>query len=245
MDIRDRFRDQVTYLGNDRAGAAQTLPARLAMASYEVLPIAAASISIFDTDGFRLPVAASCARAAYAERLQFTTGEGPALDVRPGVDNILADGAVVSRCWPRFHERLFLETPYRSVAAFPVRAGADVWATVDLYFTSADDLHRLPLSDAVAVVEVIGAQLAQAWDHREQWTDNPMSEARGVTAKAVTMLATALQFPPDEVLRRLQDRAATARLTVDALADAIVSGRTSAEDLGTSPARCGRTGVSS
>ncbi|WP_111766168.1 hypothetical protein [Nakamurella deserti] len=230
MEIRQSFLAQLSYL-EGAVPSPDRLPSLLATSCFEVLPVAAASISVFSTDGFRFPVGASSARAAYAERLQFTTGEGPALDLRADGDGILADETVVSSCWPLFHERLFVETPFRAVAAFPVIAGADVFAAVDLYFTSADDLRRLPLSDALAVVSIIGERLADAMEYRDRWTDNPVSASRSVTATAVRMLAAATKSSTEDALRRLQTRAAAARITVDAFADAVVSGRVSLDDL--------------
>jgi hypothetical protein len=57
----------------------ELLPTRLMKAAAAVLPVAAAGISIFISSGHRVPLGASDDTAALAERLQFTSGEGPCL----------------------------------------------------------------------------------------------------------------------------------------------------------------------
>lgn len=224
LTIVQAFRDHLTYLERS-APPPELLPERLAACCFEVLPIAAAAISILTSDGFRFPVGASCPRVAYAERLHFTTGEGPALDARRDATRVVGDERTVSQCWPQFHAALVRDTPYRAVAAFPITSAGMVWATVDLYLTSDEALRRLPIPDAEAIADLIGSLLSVAKGHVDTWADAPVSAARHITLTAVSLLATSAEMTTAESLAALRERAAAAGMTVDALADAVVRQR--------------------
>lgn len=93
-----------------------------------MLPVAGVGVSVFGSDGHRMPVGASSEPAADAERLQFTTGQGPCLTAAHAGHVTLATEAVLARRWPQFYDRLFRQTPFRAVTAIPVAAGSKVWA---------------------------------------------------------------------------------------------------------------------
>lgn len=224
--IEARFLDQLHFSERSAPAPPELLPSRLASVCYEVLPIAAAAISVFTSDGFRFPVGASGPRAAYAERLQFTTGEGPCLDLRSaGSRPILADDRTVHRSWPRFRAALLRHTPFRAVAALPLTTGSRTWATLDLFFCSDDELHRLPVPDAIAVSDVVGELMRSTFGRRSPADGNPVSAARHLTVTAMGLLNTGHGLTAEEALTALRSRAAQLGMTVDALADALVHGR--------------------
>src|SRR4051812_40935375 len=81
----------------------ELLPTRLMKAAAAILPVAAAGMSIFATSGHRVPLGASDDTAALAERLQFTTGEGPCLSVHATDQATWATSEQMAARWPTFY----------------------------------------------------------------------------------------------------------------------------------------------
>src|SRR3954453_21240789 len=108
VTIVDQF--TAAYSGSEIA-APELLPVRLARACAEVLPVAAVGISIFGTPDIRIPAGASDDDAATAERLQFTTGQGPCLDAHALARSVLATESFIAQRWPEFHRGLVTSTP--------------------------------------------------------------------------------------------------------------------------------------
>ena len=90
VTIAEEFTTAYAAVGTADVARPELLPVRLARACARVLPAAGVGISLFGSNGIRVPVGASDDDAAIAERLQFTAAEGPCLDGTrwPG------------RCWP-------------------------------------------------------------------------------------------------------------------------------------------------
>jgi hypothetical protein len=96
----------------------ELLPVRLARACIRVLPVAGVGISMFGTEGIRIPIGASDEDAANAERLQFTAAEGPCLDAHAlarsvlatetliAHRSVLATETLIAQRWPDFHAGL-------------------------------------------------------------------------------------------------------------------------------------------
>ena len=91
-------------------------------AAVSVLPVTGAGLSMIDR--LRIPLAASDLDVITAERLQTTLGEGPCLAAVAMGEPLVADLAGMAVSWPNFHERFAAESPYRSVASFPLRAAS-------------------------------------------------------------------------------------------------------------------------
>src|SRR6195952_1008533 len=139
----------------------ELLPARLMRAAAAALPIAAAGISVFTTDGHRVPLGASDDTAALAERLQFTVGEGPCLSVHGTGRALLATEEVMARRWPTFHSELVGRTPFRSILSLPLdqpHLGGN--AAMDLYYEESDRaLDAVQLEDVQDAADVTAALL--------------------------------------------------------------------------------------
>jgi hypothetical protein len=151
MELAERFVAAVTKV-YDRVGAGdELLPMVLARACVNVLPVTGAGLSI--THQLRIPLGASDETAASAERLQTTLGEGPCLVATATLQPQLYDEKAMARTWPVFHHEFVTQTPYRSVASFPLltpqrhRFGA-----LDLYSTDPDAQPFQSLSDMGAAV---------------------------------------------------------------------------------------------
>jgi len=133
------------YLAAGAAGAAgpELLPVWLARAYTGVLPVAGVGISMFGSNGIRIPVGASDDDAAIAERLQFTAAEGPCLDAHTLARSVLATETLIEQRWPDFHTGLLERTPFRAIAAIPWPNTLKGAGTVDLLFHRSRDLADL------------------------------------------------------------------------------------------------------
>lgn len=138
MNLAERFRDAVGSACQREADSAELVPMFLSRACVDVLPVAGAGISI--TDDLRVPLGASDETVARAERLQTTLGEGPCLDAVKLGHPLVADLETIAGGWPMFHRRLLTETPFRSIASFPLiaRHSSVRFGALDLYFTEAE-----------------------------------------------------------------------------------------------------------
>jgi len=137
-----------------RGGAtANLLPMVFARAAVSVLPVAGAGLCL--TDRLRIPLAASDPDVVTAEQLQTTLGEGPCLAAVDTGGPLVADLAMMAASWPAFYERFDAETPYQSVASFPLRSpGGAYLGALDLYSTSRDTLTSRELEEVDAAVAV-------------------------------------------------------------------------------------------
>lgn len=164
MDLAEQLIDFADERRNSGLAGPELLPVRLMRACAKVLPVAAAGISIFSRGDHRVPLGASDDTAAFAERLQFTVGEGPCLNAHNRGRPILATEAVISERWPTFYDELVTHTPYRSITSFPVRRGLNGDAAIDLYFTDPQpQVSPRCLADAWCAVDTVGGQLTQGW----------------------------------------------------------------------------------
>jgi hypothetical protein len=133
VELLNNFRAAVADTYQATGGNPELVPMALSQACVEVLPIAGAGISL--TDELRVPLAASDAVAARAERLQTTLGEGPCLTAAATATPLVADLPTIAASWPVFHHQLIKQTPYRSVVSIPLlaRNGVTRLGALDLY----------------------------------------------------------------------------------------------------------------
>jgi hypothetical protein len=131
---------------------AELLPSALVGACAEVLVVEGAGLSL--TQELRVPLSASSAVVATAERLQVTLGEGPCLSATDDGVPLVADLAALTTRWPVFGSELVRQTPFRSVASLPLRRpDGCLLGAVDLY--SHDER-----GDAFADIPALGLEVA-------------------------------------------------------------------------------------
>ncbi len=163
MDVAEQYRAAVAAAVAEAHDDGTLLPTLLAQACVEVLPVEGAGISV--TQDLRVPLGASDAVAALAERLQTTLGEGPCLDAVQTPLPLTAGLDAIRERWPVFGAEFVGQTPYRSVASRPLippqssrRLGA-----LDLYRTTAEPMETALLFDlATSVANPVAALLAGA-----------------------------------------------------------------------------------
>lgn len=149
----EHFYEAVLETFRSRTSPPELLPTVLSQAVVAVLPVDGAGISM--TDELRVPLGASDALVARAERLQTTLGQGPCLSAARDAEPVVADLATMERRWPLFHRELSVQTPYRSVASLPLRLeGGRVLGALDLYTTAGEPL-------ALELVDEVGRELTE------------------------------------------------------------------------------------
>ena len=226
------------------AGAAEglarpeLLPVRLARACARVLPVGGVGISMFGSDGLRIPIGASDDDAAVAERLQFTAAEGPCLDAHALARSVLATETLIAQRWPDFYTGLVARTPFRAIAAIPwpdILKGA---GTVDLLFRHSGDLANLDISQADEVIAQVEHTLNSesviefsVLGPGPAWLAGPTANSRNAVFIAMGMLNVALDVPAPDALALLRGHAYATNRTVDDIAQDIANRRIAAQDL--------------
>jgi len=218
-----------------RDPAPELMPVRLARACVAVLPVSGAGISLL-YDDFRVPLGASDDAASCAERLQFTTGQGPCLDaVRTG-DTVLAGPEQIRDSWPEYGNELFTQTPYGAVISLPLEITAAAPGALDLFFTDQPMMSRVSLADAIAVRAQISDvfQQASATSTVEEtlselpepaWLHGPSAEDRSHVWIAMGMAMTRYGLVAADALALLRAHAYGAGITLDQLAEELIKGK--------------------
>lgn len=191
----------------------------------QVLPVAAAGLSIFSTSGHRVPLGASDDAASLAERLQFTTGQGPCLSAHDQNHAVLATDVVMADRWPVFHHELRSRTPYRAILALPIDiSGFRGDAALDLYFLEPYPvLQSAELDDMQEATDVIGDLLVAApgalgFGSEPAWLDVDAAAARSQVWVAIGMINVALGLNTVDALATLRGYAYGHNTTVDSVA---------------------------
>jgi len=216
----------------------ELLPVRLARACADVLPVAGVGISMFGSNGIRIPAGASDDDAAAAERLQFTAAEGPCLDAHALGRTVLATETLIAGRWPDFHTGLVGRTPFRAVAAVPWPNTLKGAGTVDLLFRRSRDLADLDFTDADEVI----AQVEHTLDRESviefsvlgpgpAWLAGPAANSRNAVFIAMGMLNVALDVSAPDALALLRGHAYATSRTVDEVAHDVADHRIAAQDL--------------
>jgi hypothetical protein len=232
-DIADQFHN--AWLAADGSDAApELMPVRLAKACVAVLQVSGAGISLL-YDDFRVPLGASDADASCAERLQFTTGQGPCLEAVRSGDTVLAGAEKILGNWPAYGEELFSRTPYAAVISLPLDISGAAHGALDLFLTDAPMLNRVSLADATAVQEQIveAFQLAGGMadtqgglsqEPEPAWLHGPAAQDRIHVWIAMGIVMTRYGLVAADALALLRAHAYGTGSTLDQLSQELVSG---------------------
>ncbi|GAB3301734.1 GAF domain-containing protein [Geodermatophilus aquaeductus] len=206
----------------------ELLPERLARAVARVLPVDGAGISLFFADSRRLPLGASSPAAAIAERLQFTTGEGPCLSAHAEERPLVADEATIRSRWPAFYDGLVAHTPIRGTISLPLHDDLRGIGALDLYTMPPNDVTSLSLTDALSVSAEVAALLRDAGretrpgEDGPAWLDAPAAERRSLVWQAMGFLNSGLGVNSTDALALLRAHAYADGADLDELARRVV-----------------------
>jgi hypothetical protein len=236
LTITQEFTASVSAAEADLPGA-EMLPERLAQACAAVLPVDGAGLSVFFASDRRLPLGASDAAAATAERLQFTVGEGPCLTAHDTGRPVIADDEELGQRWPAFTDLLVSQTPIRGVIALPLEGPLDGFGALDLYLLSPDAVRSVSFADVTAVVGAVARAFGSAMaeePHTESgpsWLDAPPAGRRAQGWQALGMVNVGLGLRTADAMALLRAHAYGHDTALDDVADAVVHRRLSLEEL--------------
>ncbi|WP_157574833.1 GAF domain-containing protein [Jiangella muralis] len=144
------------------------------------------------------------------DELQFTLGEGPAVDAAGGDRPVLAADLAepqARRRWPAFAAGA-VAREVRAVFAFPVGAGAARLGVLNVYRRAAGQLSPAELADVLAYADAV---LVLALDQRsglgfdaEKVTGRDLPERRAEVHQAAGMASVQLGIGVAEALSRLR-----------------------------------------
>ena len=240
MTIAARFGAALEDATDPGLAGPELLPVRLARACARTLAVDDAGLSLVDAAQQRVPLGASSQIAEVAERLQFTVGAGPCMTAQETRQPVFAVEEDLRRRWPVFTELLVGSTPFRAVVALPLQPALAGAGAIDLYFRTSDEVLDLDVFEAVAVGELVTSALSDAavwseWSPAEgpEWLHGPVPQRRAAVWEAMGKLSVELQVSAPEALSLLRAHAYGAGVTVDDVAEDLLSGRLRPLDLQT------------
>jgi hypothetical protein len=225
MSLLEQFQAAVDDAFTPGGATADLLPMVFVQAVVQVLPVEGAGLSM--TDHLRIPIAASDQHVVTAERLQTTLGEGPCLAAVSMAKPLVADLALMAASWPTFHEGFVTQTPYLSVAAFPLRSVQGSYlGALDLYSTNPETLSSLELEAidaavATPIASMLFRQAAAGEPHGltyPDWLSKGQVDERMNVWVAIGMLMARLPLSNDDALALLRGYAYSRNLTLDQVA---------------------------
>ena len=214
MSIAERFASALAEVTDPALAGPELLPVRLARACARTLSVEDAGLSLVDASQQRVPLGASSDVAEVAERLQFTVGAGPCMTAQETREPVFAVEDDLRRRWPVFTELLVAATPFRAVVALPLQPALAGAGAIDLYFRTSAEVVDLDVFDALAVGELVTSALSDAavWE-------------------AIGKLSVDLEVSAPDALTLLRAHAYARGVTVDDVAEDLLSGRLTAADL--------------
>lgn len=232
MSIAARFEEELEAAAGDGLGAPELLPERLARAAAAMLPVDDAGLSVLDQGDKRVPLGASSSAASVAERLQFTTGDGPCMSAQRTGQPVFATEEDLRRRWPGFTELLLDQTPYRAIIGLPLQRALAGIGAVDLYFIRPERIAEVEVFDAFAVGELITSALSEAavfsdWTPADgpDWLRAPAARRRAKVWEAIGKLSLDLELDAPTTLELMRRHALASDRVVDDVALDLLRGR--------------------
>jgi GAF domain-containing protein len=184
-------------------------------------------LAVLSSDGIPEPMYVSDSRSRLIEDLQFTLGEGPCVDAINFQSPVLLDDirsvSDATRRWPAF-VREAGASGVCAVFAFPVRVGALLLGTLDLYRNRPGGLSPEEIAEALRTIDRIGAVLLDVsaagggvWEPSYRMV---VHQAAGMT---MAQMGTTIKV----ALARLRATAFAEGVSINDLAADIVAGRRS------------------
>jgi hypothetical protein len=230
MLLDERFMVAVLKSQESHPAGVELLPMLLAQACVDVLSVTGAGLSM--TYQLRVPLGSSDPMAARAEALQASLGEGPCLAATAAADPLIAGEAEMATRWPMFYRELSTQTAYRGVASFPLHdTQRRRFGALDLYATDPADLHRLSMDEvSVDVADPIAGILfdgpyttSDGATELPVWMENQSVTRRMNVWVAVGMLIEHSSVTNDDALSVLRGYGYSHDLTLDTVADQVIS----------------------
>jgi transcriptional regulator with GAF, ATPase, and Fis domain len=193
-----------------------------------LLPVSGAAISLMAPAQTQSMASAFDGRARVVHDLEFTLGEGPAMDAcAQGRPVLVDDVRSLGRRWPQFSNAVE-SMGVRAVYALPLQSMAVTLGVLVLYRIEAGALEPDQLARALKVAEmvtqlVLGMQ-SEATADSVAWAID-VSDHRAVVHQATGMVAAQIDAEVEEALVRLRAHAFAADRPIHEVAEDVVTGR--------------------
>jgi hypothetical protein len=193
-----------------------------------LLPVSGAAISLMVPAQSQSVASAFDGRARALQDLEFTLGEGPALDAYADGRPVLVDdvGALGVR-WPRFSAAV-AAMGVQAVFALPLQAVVARLGVLVLYRDTAGPLGEGELADALEVADLVTQLVlvmqSEVAAESVAWALD-VGDHHAVVHQATGMIAVQIDADVDEALVRLRARAFSADRPIQDVAEEVVTGQ--------------------
>jgi hypothetical protein len=191
-----------------------------------LLRMSGSSVVLMGEDTFP-SVASAYGVSVTVQDLEFTLGEGPAIDAfAQGKPILVGDISLFGSRWPQF-SRAVSEAGIHSMYALPLQLGAIKLGVLVLYRDEPGLLEGEDLSAALLVADLVTNQVldmqAGALSESLAW-GLEVDDYRAVVHQATGMISAQLDCPMGEALVRLRGRAFSREQPIDLVAAEVVTG---------------------
>jgi GAF domain len=200
----------------------------LCRAAVTVTGVSSCGVTMLTESGQSVTAHTSALQAQVVEDLQHTFGEGPGVDAsRSGALVLVPDLAdpadpALAR-WPTF-AREAVDSGVLAAFAFPLLLGSSRIGAMSLYRDAPGGLSPQQLTQGLATADSVAFSLAEKGDGLPATDEIDQGDPMRVH-QAAGMAMVQLGVPIDQALLRMRATAFTEGITVDELADAVVSQR--------------------
>ncbi len=198
-----------------------------------LLPVSGAAVSLMAPAHTQSVASAFDGRARAIQDLEFTLGEGPAMDSYAQGRPVLVDdvGNLDGR-WPQFSAAV-VAMGVRAVFALPLQTNATRIGALVLYRDEAGALAGSELADAVEVADLVTQLVlvmqSEAASESVAWALD-VSDHRAVVHQATGMIAVQIGADVDEALVRLRAHSFAADRPIRDVAEDVVTGHLRFDD---------------
>jgi hypothetical protein len=199
----------------------------------ELLPVSGAALSLMAPAHAQSVASAFDGRARALQDLEFTLGEGPALDCYAQGTTVLVDDVQsLAPRWPQFSAAV-AAMGVRAVFALPLQTAATRIGVLVLYRDEAGSLADGVLDDAMEVAELVTQLVlvmqSEASAESVAWALD-VADHRAVVHQATGMIAVQINGDVDEALVRLRAYAFSADRPIREIAEDVVTGQLRFDD---------------
>ena len=193
-----------------------------------LLPVSGAAISLMDPTQSSSVASAFDGRARAIQDLEFTIGQGPAIDAYADGTPVLVDdvGDLGGR-WPQFSAAV-AAMGVRAVFALPLQTKAVRLGVLVLYRDAAGVLGDRALADALEVADLVTQLVlvmqSEAATETVAWALD-VGDHRAVVHQATGMIAAQIDSDVDEALVRLRAHSFSAERPIRDIAEEVVTGQ--------------------
>jgi hypothetical protein len=202
--------------------------ATLCRGCVSLLPVSGAAVSLMAPAHSQSVASAFDGRARAIQDLEFTLGEGPAMDsYREGRPVLVDDVGTLGGRWPQFGTAA-AAMGVQAVVALPLQTGTTRIGVLVLYRDEPGALTGIELSDALEVADLVTQLVlvmqSEAAAESVAWALD-VSDHRAVVHQATGMIAVQIDADVDEALVRLRAHAFASDRPIREVAEDVVTGQ--------------------